>query len=183
MDAFESLIAMLLRHQGYWTMPSSKVVLTKEEKRSIGLPSSPRWELDLIAYQGSTNQVLVAECKSLLDSRGVMFRHGKFEPEKRYKLFSNAGLRSVVVNRLAYQLQETGACGVSPAIKLCLATGKIAANSDREGLARHFEANNWGLFDEAWVRRELRAASERGYENDVAFVVSKLLLRGGAGDG
>jgi hypothetical protein len=182
MDAFESLIAMLLRHQGYWTMPSFKVELTKEEKRSVGLPSSPRWELDLIAYKGSTNEVLVVECKSYIDSRGVMFRHGKFEPEERYKLFTNGGLRSVVLNRLALQLQATGSCAPSPAIRLCLAAGNIAANSDREGLARHFEANNWGLFDEAWVRRELRAAADKGYENDVAFVVSKLILRGGDHD-
>src|SRR5262245_43986030 len=58
MDAFESLISMLLRHQGYWTTPSFKVELTKEEKRNIGRTSSPRWELDLVAYKGSTNEVL-----------------------------------------------------------------------------------------------------------------------------
>jgi hypothetical protein len=52
MDAFESLIAMLLRHEGYWTTPSFKIELTKKEKVSIGKASSPRWELDLIAYKG-----------------------------------------------------------------------------------------------------------------------------------
>jgi hypothetical protein len=132
-----------------------------------------------LGYQGSTNQVLVVECKSYIDSRGVMFRHGNFEPEKRYKLFTNPGLRSVALNRLALQLQTTRSCAPSPTIKLCLAAGNIAAKTDREELAQHFEANNWGLFDEAWVRRELRAAADTGYENDVAFVVSKLLLRGG----
>jgi len=64
MDAFESLVAMLLRHDGYWTIPSFKVNLTKEEKRAIGRHSSPRWELDLIAYKGSTNEILAVECKS-----------------------------------------------------------------------------------------------------------------------
>lgn len=177
MDAFESLIAMLLRHQGYWITPSFKVELTKEEKRSVGLASSPRWELDLIAYRGATNEVLVVECKSFLDSTGVVFRHGKFEPEKRYKLFSNPQLRSVVLNRLASQLQATQACGDAPNTKLCLAAGKIARKTDRAGLAQHFAANDWGLFDEEWIYRELKSASQKGYENDVAFVVSKLLLR------
>jgi len=177
-DAFESLIAMLLRHKGYWVTPSFKVELTKEQKRAIGLPSSPRWELDLIAYQGATNQVLVVECKSFLDSPGVCFRNGRFEPEKRYKLFSNELLRSVVFGNLSNQLQINGTCAASPTIRLCLAAGKIASRSDRDALTRHFETNNWELFDDTWIRDELKASAEKGYENDVAFVVSKLLLRG-----
>jgi len=50
MNAFEALIALLLRRQGYWVQTSFKVKLTKAEKRRIGRPSSPRWELDLVAY-------------------------------------------------------------------------------------------------------------------------------------
>lgn len=80
MDAFESLVSMLLRHQGYWTTPSFKVELTKDEKVQIGRPSSPRWELDLIAYEASKNEVGAIECKSLLDSRGVHFLRGSILP-------------------------------------------------------------------------------------------------------
>ncbi len=177
MDAFESLVSMLLRHQGYWTTPSFKVELTKAEKVKIDRESSPRWEIDLVAYKGSTNEVLAVECKSLLDSRGVTFRNGKFEPEERYKLFTDKILRSVVLKRLGKQLQETGACAKFPRIKLCLAIGKIASKSDPDDLERHFKRNRWLLFDPEWVRVQLRNAATRGYENDVAFVVSKLLLR------
>jgi hypothetical protein len=63
-DAFESLVSMLLRRQGYWTAQSVKVGLTKAEKRLIGRHSSPRWEIDLVAYKGSTNALLAVECKS-----------------------------------------------------------------------------------------------------------------------
>jgi hypothetical protein len=42
MDAFENLVAMLLRRDGYWTATSVKVELTKDEKRAIGRVSSPR---------------------------------------------------------------------------------------------------------------------------------------------
>jgi len=66
MDAFESVIALLLRQEGYWVIPSFKVEITREEKRKIGRPSSPRWEIDLVAYQGATNEVLAVECKSYL---------------------------------------------------------------------------------------------------------------------
>lgn len=177
MDAFEGLISMLLRHDGYWTTPSFKVDLTKEEKRRIRRASSPRWELDVVAYKGSTNEVLAVECKSFLDSTGVIFRNGTFEPERRYKLFTDDVLRSVVLERIAKQLQDTGACAPSPRVRLCLAAGKIARKSDRNGLLQHFASKGWLLFDLCWVRERLLKASQRGYENDVAFVVSKLLLR------
>lgn len=58
MDAFESLVALLLHRDGYWTTTGFKVELTKEEKRRIGRPSSPRWELDVIGY--NLNKLIVA---------------------------------------------------------------------------------------------------------------------------
>jgi hypothetical protein len=53
MDAFENVMALLLRRHGCWTATSVKVELTKEQKVAIGRPSSPRWEIDLLAYKGS----------------------------------------------------------------------------------------------------------------------------------
>lgn len=178
MDAFESLIAMLLRHEGYWVAPSFKVELSKEEKRLVGRHSTPRWELDLVAYKGATNEILAIECKSFLDSTGVVFRSGAFEPPKRYKLFGDEILRRVVLECATRQLSASGACAASPKITLCLAAGKIAKKSDRAGLERHFADLGWRLLSPEWVKSRLLAASKRGYENDVAFVVSKLLLRG-----
>lgn len=181
MDAFESLISMLLRHEGYWTTPSFKVELTAEEKRKIGTPTSPRWELDLIAYKGQTNEVLMVECKSFLDSPGVKFRNGVFGDPGRYKLFTNKVLLDVVQNRLRQQLLERGSVAPSPKITLCLAIGNLARATNPSEMKAHFDARGWRLFDPVWVRERLFAASQTGYENDVAFVVSKLLLRGSYG--
>src|SRR5437764_842416 len=100
MDAFESVVAMLLRREGFWISTSVKVALTKEEKRLIGRHSAPRWEIDLVAYKGSTNQLLAVECKSFLDSTGVVYRDGKFDLPKRYKLFTEPDLRRIVLERL-----------------------------------------------------------------------------------
>lgn len=177
MDAFENLISLLLRRQGYWTIPSYKVDITKDEKRLIDRPSSPRWELDIVAYKGSTNEVLAVECKSYLDSSGVLFHNGRFEPEGRYKLFNESILRTIVLNRLKTQLQEEGLCAADPKITLCLAAGKIATRSDLNGLASCFSINGWLLFNPDWIRQRLITASESRYENDIAYVVSKLLLR------
>src|SRR5712692_1973939 len=100
MDAFENIVASILQRQGYWTLTSVKVKLTKAEKRAIGRHSSPRWELDVVAYSGRDNELRVFECKSLLDSRGVPCSafNGK-DPlvAKRYKLFCDATLCKVVL--------------------------------------------------------------------------------------
>src|SRR4029078_12632990 len=113
------------------------------EKRLIGKFSSPRWEVDLIAYKGQNNEVLAVECKSFLDSAGVIFRNGAFEPEKRYKLFTDATLRSIVLERLRRQLELTGACASNPRLTLCLAAGKIAKRTDRAGLEAFFLQQGW----------------------------------------
>ena len=63
MDSFELVVASILEREGYWVRASYKVELTKEEKRSIGKPSAPRWEIDVLAYKASTNELLVVECK------------------------------------------------------------------------------------------------------------------------
>lgn len=71
MDAFEDLVARLLRREGYWTRQNYMVNIAKTDKVAIGLPSMPRPEVDIIAYQAVTNTVVWVECKSYLDSTGV----------------------------------------------------------------------------------------------------------------
>ena len=181
MDAFEQLVSEILWMEGYWVRTSVKVELTKEEKKAIGRTSSPRWELDIVAYSGLNNLLYIVECKSYLDSRGVALRafDGTDEQSaKKFKLFSEDNLRNVVFARLRKQLAASGACQPDPVVKLCLACGRIATDADRQGLHRHFEEKGWELWDEPWLRERLRIMSERGYENQVSAVVAKLLLRG-----
>ena len=177
MDAFESLIAMLLRHEGYWVTPSYKVNLTKEEKVSIERPSSPRWEIDLLAYKPSTSDLLAIECKSYLDSTGVDFRDGEFRFPTRYKLFTDKHLWRVVRERLSGQLLESGTILPKTTIKLCLAIGKRAGKCDQKGMESHFAEQSWKLFQPEWIIKQLEKAATQGYENDIAFVVAKLLQR------
>jgi hypothetical protein len=62
-------------------------------------------------------------------------------------------------------------------MKLCLAAGKIAKVTNCQEMRAHLARKRWRLFDPQWVEERLRLASKRGYENDVATFVSKLLLR------
>ena len=180
MNSFESLVATLLRRDGYWVRQSFKVDLTRADKQAIRRPSSPRWELDLVAYKAESNIIRIVECKSYLDSVGVTFQafdkpHGKHAA--RYKLFNEPTLRKIVFARTVDQLLTSGACRPHPRVELCLACGKIKNETDRSQLQKLFTKNRWLLFDDDWIRRRLRSLASDLYEDDVATVVAKLLLK------
>ncbi|MCZ6652943.1 MAG: hypothetical protein O7D91_07940 [Planctomycetota bacterium] len=178
MDSFESIVRTIFESQGYWVKTSFKVDLTKAEKRKIGRPSSPRWELDVVAYKGASNELLVIECKSYLDSTGVKADElMNAKPTNRYKLFNDKTLRDVVFARLLAQMVKLGLCRKNTSVRLCLAAGKIATEKDQRALAKHFKAKRWGFYPNAWIEKELRSLSRAGYEDDVAIVTTKLLTR------
>ncbi len=184
MDSFEKVIADILERKGYWTRICVKVGLTKEDKIAIGRPSSPRWELDVVGYRGHDNELLVLECKSYLDSPGVdvaTFAGKNKEDEKRYKLFFEQKLRNVVLNRLSKQLVDEGFCAPRPKIKFGLAAGKIRG-ADEKGISSYFKKRKWELLTPRDIQRELNTLRNAKYENNVATVVVKLLLRGAVDD-
>jgi hypothetical protein len=177
MDAFESVVAALLVRQGYWVQTSVKVDITKEEKVVIGRHSAPRWELDVVGYSGRDNELRVIECKSYLDSPGGHFDHvcGS-EPHSTYKLFTEPELRRIVLGRLERQFVGAGFCAPSPRVRLGLAAGRVRPNHSAK-IRAHFDANDWIFWDTQYIKNELKSLSESGYENMVAAVVSKLILR------
>ena len=180
MDAFEQVVQQILDHQGYWTRTSFKVELTKSEKRQIGRPSSPRWELDVVGYNAARNDILVVECKSYLNSPGVHIediftpRGGKYS--NRYKLFNDATLRRVVFNRLKAQLTKTGLCSPDPTVRLALAAGNISKGKDE--IPALFEKKGFTFYGPEWIVDRLKEISVTGYDNQIASVVSKLWARG-----
>ncbi len=56
-----------------------------------------------------------------------------------------------------------------------MAIGKIASGCEA-ALKEHFAKRGWTLLNAAWIRERLQQASDSGYANDIAFVVSKLIL-------
>ena len=63
MDYFETLVKTVLEREGYWMIQSFKVDLTKEEKRELGRPTTPRPEIDLLAFSPVKDQLMVIEVK------------------------------------------------------------------------------------------------------------------------
>jgi hypothetical protein len=174
MDAFEDLVASLLRRQGYWTQVSYKVLLDKATKRNeLSKHSLPRPEIDIVAYQPGTNEVLWVECKSYLNSPGVRLRQVTDGPHP-IAVFANVQYRQVVSQQLLIQLQEQKMILPGAQLSFCLAAGHIA-ESDREGLQALFDRMSWRLWDETWLKEQLEIFSGMAYENEISVVVAKLL--------
>jgi hypothetical protein len=178
MDSFEQVVAGLLFREGYWVTQGFKVDLTKKEKARIKRPSCPRWEIDLLAFKGSTSELLAVECKSYLDSYGVRASEIISQPisKSRYKLFVDKTLRDTVLRRLSIQIHELGLTSSRVKPRLALAAGKIYSN-DTKKLEQHFSKHGWKLFNVSWLSEKLKLRSEDSYQDSVADVVSKLIFR------
>jgi hypothetical protein len=92
-------------------------------------------------------------------------------------LFVDETLRTVVLRRLVADLAETGACPPDADVRLGLAFGRVASETDRKALTALFADRGWQLLDDNWLRKNLRGMAKRGYENEVSAIVAKLLLR------
>ena len=166
-----------MERRGYWTQTSVKVELTKVEKRRIGaFVATVGTRRGCV--QGQSNELLIVECKSFLDSTGVgceVFQGKNHEGRKRYQLFFEPTLRRVVLNRLVKQLVQAGSCRRRPSIVLGLAAGNV--KGDEAWLAGHFEEKKWQFFGPTTLHDELELLQNSQYENSVAAVVTKILLR------
>jgi len=180
MDAFEQIVTKAFDVQGYWTRIGFKVDLDKQTKRAIGNPSMPRPEIDVLAYKPATNEILLVECKSYLDSPGVRWEAFD-QPDsgyaERFKLFHNKALFAAVKKQILKQLAEEGMIiGKSPAIRLGLVAGKIYG-SDESRLRALFAKRKWVFVSPSEIAIWLRRFADRGYDNDVATIVVKILER------
>lgn len=178
MNAFEQVVARVLVDAGYWVRPSYKVSLTREDKDSIGRPTCPRWEIDLLAYQAESNLLLAVECKSYLDSGGIAiacFNGTNPKFASRFKAFNDKPLRGVLEQRLIEQLIAARSCRPQPKIRWALAAGKFKSIADKTQVQEHFTRMGWELFDADWIGDRLRKIAADGYENDMTSIVAKLL--------
>lgn len=176
MDAFEELVAEILRADGWWVHHGYRILLSTEEKRALDNPSMPRPEIDLVAYKAGTGELLALECKSYFDSGGVHARDllgGR--NAQRYKMFVDARLREVVLNRLVAQLVASGSVIGAPVVKLGLVYGH-ATEGNAAIIQKHFAENGWLLFGPDWLRGHLQTMALQSYDNQIASVVAKLLL-------
>lgn len=176
-DAFENLVATLFRNDGYWVQTSFAVELTKDEKREAENPTMPRPEIDVLAYKPVQNELLAIECKSYLNSAGVTHRNFTVTAKNHYKLFHRPVLWRVVSNALIRQLMQSGSLSSGDGPTLCLATGRIRNDADREQLRALFTERGWKLFDDKWIAERTRKLTSSAYVNDEAIIALKMASR------
>jgi hypothetical protein len=172
MDGFETIVAAILEHQNYWVRRNLRLELPIEKRRTR---SSPRPELDIVAYSPADNELLVVECKSWLNSAGVKAKH--FEPGskaiKRYRLFLDPDpvYWKAVREGLIGQLKLGN---LRPNVRRCLVAGKVPP-SDLQRLKDKFQEEDWIFHDPDWVCAGLEEFQKSGYQNDAVVMAVKLL--------
>jgi hypothetical protein len=197
MDAFEQIVAEVFKSQNYWVQPSVKVILTNTDREAIARTNFesnpevnwerhlknarglPRPEIDLVAYKPQENKLLVIECKSYIDSKGVQahaFVNPQHKDAERYKLFTRPGYRQVVFQRLLQQFMQTGLILQGAELQLCLACGKISNENTRNLLRDHFLQNGWQIFDDRFFRVQMTQIANGAYENSILSVLVKILF-------
>lgn len=180
MDAFEQIVADLLRAEGWWVSTNVRVKLEAAEKEAVGLKYASAFELDIVAYRGRTNTLRVLECKSYMFSKGVQAKEvlgtgGRYK--SRYKLFHNHHLQQVVKARLITQCIEQKLCAENPIFELGLVCGKMFSEEGRTDLRQKFLERGWILWDEHDLRQRLQAQTDN-YANSTSVLVTKLLTGG-----
>lgn len=172
--------ARLFEVQGYWTRIGFKVELTKAQKRELQNPSMPRPELDIVAFKPAANELLIIECKSYLDSTGVRMEHfhgDPFEKNDKFKMLNRPLLREMVRRGLIQQLrQDKLLLAEDPTVKFILVAGRIYSDHEQR-IRSHFESNGWQLVGPAEIAQGVRKFADRGYENDLVTIVTKILER------
>jgi hypothetical protein len=179
MDHFETIVCDLLEATGYWVRRSFKVEMTKEEKRRVGRHSMPRPEIDILAYRRASEELLVLEAKSFLDSPGVsldQLRESHEKPQGRYKLFTCENYRDVVFERLRLQLLAYGMITSKTRLRPGLAAGKVYRRESAE-LRTFMDSNGWYFLSPEDIRTQVMRFSDMGYENNPAVITAKILLR------
>ena len=179
MDSFECIAARLLEDKGYWTRIGVKVAITKDDKRDLANPTMPRPEIDIVAFKPATNELLLVECKSYLDSDGVSMDILAPEAKNwaRLKVFHKADLKRLIEARIVAQMQATGLLPATmPQIRWVLFAGLIKPGHEQR-VSESFTAAGWQLRGPEEIATQLRRFAQRGYENELATVVIKLLER------
>ncbi|MBI4330315.1 MAG: hypothetical protein HY673_03425 [Chloroflexi bacterium] len=181
MDAFSEIVALYLETHNYWVRKCVKLEnVTKADKRAFGLPTMPRPEIDLVAFDMRNNELVLVEAKSFLDSYGVWFEvvsNPKVPGAERYKLFTNEPFRRIVSQRIKDEYLQQGLINVNTKVTVGLAAGHIHSPRDEVRIQKHFSKNGWRLFAPQQIKGYVNALADKGWEDSLVTIASKLINR------
>ena len=163
MEKFENIVSTLLEAEGFWVRCAFKVNVTLEEKRQVGKQSSPRPEIDMLAFHLGRNEVLALDVKAFLDSPGVKLAHLQEEhevPAGRHKLFTSERYRTIVLARLLQDLITAGMANAQTQVRLGMVVGKVNQGQS-EAIRELIEAKDWLFWSPDDIKQKVLARTER----------------------
>ena len=163
---------------------SVKIKLSPEEKRQIGVPTAPRPEIDIVAYDVKENKLYLIEVKSYLDSPGVRYNDVVTIQKKqsgRFKILTCSNYQKVIEKRLLEDWRIVGQIPLNIKFRYGLVAGKIHSKKKNtnaeEDLVEYFAKKDWLFWGPKAIKERMKKLVEKGYENNEATIVSKILLK------
>jgi hypothetical protein len=184
MDAFEKIIGQLLEEDKYWVRHSVKVNLDKNEKKKIGKATTPRPEIDIVAYDAVADMLYLLEVKSFIDSKGVVYEQVAIQQTQQlgpYKLLTAKSYRDTITNRLLKDWKRDKIIRPSTTVNFGLIAGKVHSNKKNphreKDLETYFNQKGWFFWGPTSIKQKLTNLSVKGYENNVITITAKILTR------
>ena len=161
-DKFENIVTTLLEEEGFWVRHKFKVSVSLEEKKQIGKQSSPKPEIDMLAFNLRTNEVLALDVKAYLDSPGAklsLLQEEHDVPTGRFKLFTSERYRSLVLARLLQDLITLGMANAETKVRLGMIAGKVNQGQS-EAIREHMVAHDWLFWSPDDVKAKVAARNQ-----------------------
>ncbi|MCV2350233.1 hypothetical protein [Paucibacter sp. Y2R2-4] len=163
-EKFENIVATLLEEEGFWVRRGFKVNVSLEEKKQIGKQSSPRPEIDMLAFHLGRNEVLALDVKAYLDTPGVKLAQLQEEhevPAGRYKLFTSERYRQIVLTRLKQDLIGLGMANAETQVLLGMVAGKVNQGQS-EAIREHMNERAWMFWSPDDVKARVAKRQQQG---------------------
>jgi len=178
MDYFEATVARILEEQGYWVRQSVRVELSQAVRNALGKPSLPRCEIDIVAYQPTTRELILFEVKSFLDSHGVKPADLQRTTwtKNRYKLLTIPDLRRAVSKALVAHYRKRGLIDGEVRVRFGLAAGRVKDRVNTE-VRQIAKKNRWVFLGPKEIAEAVWKFAELRYENSPFVLTAKLLRR------
>ncbi len=161
-DKFENIVTTLLEEEGFWVRHKFKVSVSLEEKKQIGKQSAPKPEIDMLAFNLRTNEVLALDVKAYLDSPGAklsLLQEEHEVPTGRFKLFTSERYRNLVLARLLQDLIALGMANAETKVKLGMIAGKVNQGQS-EAIRAHMLAHDWLFWSPEDVKAKVAARNQ-----------------------
>ncbi len=166
-----------MEEEGYWVRQGVRANLSKAQKESLGNPTMPRPQVDVVGYSPKRRELVFLEVKSLLDSRGVTLKglkHWYQRRPNRYKLLNVPRYQAAVTKAILREYRRAGLVTGRIRIRVGLAAGNVP-QSERSAVRIFAQDQGWFYLGPEQITEGIRRLSRGPYEESAVILAAKLL--------